>query len=243
MLPAAGFTVAILALTVVVILLARASESRLTPDPDGGAWLDEDVRLGITELYVNVLASQLLVAVGVVGLLWVAGFVHVALRPVDLGMIEPISSGIILGILLYLANQGSVHVLDRFGIGYSEALRASLAPTTARGWIGLFVVVLPTIAIAEELLFRAALIGGLAASTGVSPWLFVVLSSACFALGHGIQGAGGVAVTGVLGGVLGVAYVISGSFLLVVVAHYVINALEFAINEGLDIEGIPGTGG
>jgi membrane protease YdiL (CAAX protease family) len=43
----------------------------------------------------------------------------------------------------------------------------------------------------------------------------------------------GVVVTGVLGFVLAAAFVLTGSLLAVVVAHYLVNALEFVVHEGL----------
>jgi membrane protease YdiL (CAAX protease family) len=52
-----------------------------------------------------------------------------------------------------------------------------------------------------------------------------------FALGHGAQGPAGVAATGVLGFVLAAAFVLTGSLLVVVVAHYLVNALEFVVHE------------
>jgi membrane protease YdiL (CAAX protease family) len=95
----------------------------------------------------------------------------------------------------------------------------------------LLVVVLPLVAGFEELLFRAALVGGLAAGFGVSPWPLAVLSSAAFALGHGAQGRVGMVVTGVLGFALAALFVVTESLPAVVVAHYLVNALEFAVNE------------
>jgi uncharacterized membrane protein len=42
--------------------------------------------------------------------------------------------------------------------------------------------------------------------------------------------------------VLGAAYVLTGSLLAVVVAHYLVNALEFVVHEGLGIEWVPSAG-
>jgi membrane protease YdiL (CAAX protease family) len=92
-------------------------------------------------------------------------------------------------------------------------------------------VVLPLIAVFEEFLFRGVLVGAFAVGFGVSPWLLAVLSSIAFALGHGAQGTTGVAVTGALGFVLAAAFVVTGSLLVVVVAHYLVNALEFLVHE------------
>lgn len=144
--------------------------------------------------------------------------------------------GLALGTALAGANALLAANLGRFGIEHSEALREALAPEAPLGWATLLLLILPIVAIFEELLFRAVLVGGAAAATGASPWLFVVLSSIAFALGHGIQGRGGLLVTGLLGGVLAVAFVVTNSLLLVVLAHYVVNAVEFVLKEWLDVD-------
>jgi membrane protease YdiL (CAAX protease family) len=90
---------------------------------------------------------------------------------------------------------------------------------------------LPLIAGFEEFLFRGVLVGALSTGFGLSPWALAVASSAAFALGHGAQGPAGVVVTGTLGFVLAAAFVLTGSLLVVVVAHYLVNALEFLVHE------------
>lgn len=151
--------------------------------------------------------------------------------------------GVGLGLALYVFNQLGAGVGNRVGIDSSTALREALAPASAEGWAGLLGVVLPVVAIFEELLFRGVLVGGLLVAgveTGitVSPWLLVIGSSIAFALGHGAQGRGGIVVTGGLGAVLGVAFVLTWSLPLVIVAHYVVNAVEFVIHEGFGTDWI-----
>jgi len=73
----------------------------------------------------------------------------------------------------------------------------------------------------------------------VSPWVMAVVASGAFALGHGAQGRLGMVVTGALGLVLAAAFVVTGSLLTVIVAHYLVNALEFVVHEGLGIEWPP----
>jgi membrane protease YdiL (CAAX protease family) len=116
-----------------------------------------------------------------------------------------------------------------------ESLRELLAPDTRLGWVVLLFVVLPIVAGFEEFLFRGALIGVVAVGFDVSPWLLAALSSVAFALGHGAQGPGGILVTGLLGFALAVTFVLTGSLLAVIVAHYLVNALEFVVHEGLDL--------
>lgn len=216
-----------------VVVLAKASSERLEPIP-GGARIDDEQTLSTTALYLNVVLSQALVGIFVLAVIWLTSVSRGAI-----GVTEPVweptllvVGGIGLGIVLAVGNELSVHLLDRLDISYSDALRSSLAPSSRMGWVLLLLVVLPVIAFVEELLFRAALIGGLAEATGLAPWLLVVGSSVVFAIGHGLQGPGGILVTGALGLVLGGAFVVSESLLLVFVAHYVVNALEFLLHEG-----------
>lgn len=144
--------------------------------------------------------------------------------------------GTAAGLVLYTANEVGAALAKRTGIDHSDELREMLAPETVRGWLVLLLAVLPLIALFEELLFRAALIGVLWTGFGVSPWLLAVVSSIAFALGHGIQGTAGIVVTGLLGFVLAALFIWSGSLLVVVVAHYLINAFEFVVHEGFEIE-------
>ncbi|WP_049922795.1 CPBP family intramembrane glutamic endopeptidase [Halopiger djelfimassiliensis] len=144
--------------------------------------------------------------------------------------------GTAVGTVLYVGNEIGAAVATRFGFDHDEQLRELLAPESAGGWLVLVGVVLPIIAVFEELLFRAALIGAIATGFGVSPAVLAVVSSVAFALGHGMQGSVGIVVTGLLGLVLAAVFIVTGSFLVVVVAHYVINALEFVVHEGFDFE-------
>ncbi len=162
-------------------------------------------------------------AFGVTGDPWVGGFPAVAL-------------GVGFGLALWGANEVAASLADAVGGSYDEALRELLAPDTRRGWIVLLGGVLPVIAFVEEFIFRAAVVGVPAAGFGVSPWALAVVSSSAFAVGHGAQGRVGVAVTGGLGFVLATGYIVSGSLLVVVVAHYLVNALEFLVHEWLGLE-------
>ena len=147
-----------------------------------------------------------------------------------------VAVGIAFGVVLWIGNELSTTLADAVGASYDERVRELLAPESTRGWVALFGGVLPLIAVAEELLFRAALIGVPAAGFDVNVWILAALSSVAFALGHGAQGRVGIVVTGALGFVLAAGYVVTGSLLVVVVAHYVINALEFFVHEFLGVE-------
>ena len=147
-----------------------------------------------------------------------------------------LGAGVALGVGLYVANEVGAAGADAMGVEYDERLRSLLAPDSAGGWVVLLFLVLPVVAGVEEFIFRAAVIGATSAGFGTSPWALAVVSSVAFALGHGAQGRMGVLVTGGLGLVLAAAFVLTGSFLVVFVAHYLVNALEFVVHELLGIE-------
>ncbi|PSP55729.1 CPBP family intramembrane metalloprotease [Halobacteriales archaeon QS_1_67_19] len=191
-------------------------------------------------LLANVALSQGLFGAVLVGATWLAEIPPAALGvrlgdPWNVGL-PAVAFGAGFGAALYVGNELSTVIADATGVEYSEGLRESLAPDTLRGWAILLGGVLPVIAVFEELLFRAALVGAFAAGFGLSPWLLAALSTVAFAIGHGAQGPGGIAVTGLLGFALAAGFVLTESLLVVIVAHYVVNALEFGVHEGLGIE-------
>ena len=210
-------------------------------EPDGSSPAAEMSTLG---LLANVAASHGLFAVLLLAGIWLTGVPWSALGVTD----DPLSTGplalavgLALGVGLALANAFAAGLAKAFDADPSEELRSLLAPETRTGWAVLLLVVLPVIAGFEELLFRAALIGALSVGFEISPWLLAVLSSVAFALGHGAQGTLGIVVTGLLGFALAVAFVLTGSLLVVVVAHYVVNAAEFVVVEGLGWEPFEGS--
>ena len=210
-----------------------AGEQSVDPAAVDASVSHPSAQLSTPALLANVAISQGVFAVLVVVMAWYTeipawafGLARETLSLVAVG------TGLVVGVGLFLLNEVGAAVGRRRGFAAPTELRAALAPDTAAGWVLLFVVVLPIIAGFEELLFRGALIGVAAAGTGLPPWLLVVGSSVAFALGHGAQGRLGIVVTGLLGAGLGVVFVLTGSLLVVVVAHYVVNALEFLVHEG-----------
>lgn len=185
-------------------------------------------------LLANVAISQALLG-GFLGL----GAWYAEIPPGALGLSladvpTKIGLGVALGVTLYVVNRVGSSVSKQFGLVPDEELRESLTPRSLVGWVLLFAVALPLIAGFEEFLFRGALIGAVAAGFDVSPWLMASLSSVTFGLGHGAQGRLGIIVTGLLGFVLAAAFVLTGSLLVVIVAHYLVNALEFVGHEVFD---------
>jgi membrane protease YdiL (CAAX protease family) len=204
-------------------------------------WDEEPIQPQPYELTTAALLANVAVTQGLFGAIVAAAAWYFEIPATALGLAggplvvggPAIGLGVVFGVLLWTGNEMSATIADAVGAGYDESLREMLAPDSVGGWAVLLVVILPIIAVVEELIFRAALIGVPAAGFGVSPWALAIFSSAMFALGHGAQGRVGIAVTGGLGFVLAGGYILSGSLLIVVVAHYLVNALEFVVHEGL----------
>ncbi|MFB6235347.1 MAG: type II CAAX prenyl endopeptidase Rce1 family protein [Halopenitus sp.] len=184
-------------------------------------------------LLVNVLFSQGIFLAALAGLAWwtevPASAFGLTLATLDA---SAVAVGLVAGVVLYAGNEVAARLGERFGFAAPEALRSAMAPTDRAEWALLLLAVLPTIAVFEELLFRGALVGVLSVGFGIDPWLLVVASSAVFGLGHGAQGRLGILVTAGLGLVLGAVFVMTGNLFVVILAHYVINALEFVVQEG-----------
>jgi len=179
-----------------------------------------------SELLLQTTFSQVIVGALLVVAVWAARVPADALGvavSVDLTAV-----GFAVGLALVAGNEAAMRGLDAAGMGYDDALREALMPADTGGWLVLFAVALPVVAGVEELLFRGVLVGALAAGFGVSPWALAAASSVAFGAAHTAQGATGVLVTTLLGFALAAAYVLTGSLLVVVVAHYVVNAVEFA---------------
>ncbi|ESP88296.1 CPBP family intramembrane glutamic endopeptidase [Candidatus Halobonum tyrrellensis] len=182
-------------------------------------------------LLLNVLLSQGLFATLLVFAAWWTRLPATALGLDPAVSPRLLAAGVGLGVALWVGNYLAGRLGERAGVDAAEGFRAALAPDSAREWALLLFAVLPLVALFEEFLFRAALVGALSAGFPVSPWLLAVGSSVAFALGHGAQGRVGMAVTGVLGFALAAGFVLTGSLAVVVVAHYLVNALEFVVHE------------
>ncbi|MFC7098206.1 CPBP family intramembrane glutamic endopeptidase [Halobaculum marinum] len=203
-------------------------------------------REAVTAMSAGTLLANVAISQGTFGALLVAAAVWASVPADALGLVPLVTPatlalGVALGVALWLASEAGGRLAERWGVAVNEEMRGALAPRSRVGWAVLLLAVLPTVALFEEFLFRAVLVGAFstaAAATGVpaSPWLLAALSSVAFALGHGAQGRAGVVATGTLGFVLAAAFLLSGSFALVAVAHYLVNALTFVIHEGLGVD-------
>jgi membrane protease YdiL (CAAX protease family) len=87
-----------------------------------------------------------------------------------------------------------------------------------------FAGVAVTAGVCEETLYRGVLLGLLSAlAPGLSPAGLALVSAAAFALAHSYQGVLGMLATAVLGGCLAVLYLGSGSLLLPVLYHLLVD--------------------
>jgi len=210
------------------------TESR-TADRPFAPGSTREIELSTPLLLANVALSQGVFAVLLVTMAW---YTEIPARAFGLAAESVTLGGVVTGVAVgagfYVLNEAGAALGRRRGLSTPTGLREALAPETAAGWTVLLIVVLPIIAGFEELLFRGALIGVVHAGFGVPEWLLVVGSSVAFGLGHGAQGRLGIIVTGLLGVGLASVFVLTGSLLVVIVAHYVINALEFVVHEGVD---------
>lgn len=214
-----------------------AANRRPVPRSDVAGYVDA-TPVTTRALLVNVVLTQGFFAVVLVAAALYAGIPGAALGvdSTTAYALVGLAVGIPAGGILYVASEVGSGLAMRYDVDHSEALREMLAPQRPGEWVFLLVVVLPTIAIFEEVLFRAAMIGAMEAGFGIDVWVLAVGSSVLFAVGHGIQGTAGVVVTGVLGFVLAALFVLTESLLVVIVAHYVINALEFVVHEGFEFD-------
>lgn len=249
----AAFALATVVLTAVLLFLTRRSQSvlrevSLDDASDAAGGVDADERsarptLTTTLLLANVAGSQAVALSALVAVAWWTE-VPAAAFGVAAGPVVPaVGLGLLAGVGLYAGSEAAAALGARAGTAAPERLREAMAPTDARDWVLLLAVVLPVVAVFEEALFRGALVGAFAVGFGIDPWLLVVPASVAFGLGHGAQGRLGIAVTGVLGVVLAALFVRTGSLLVVVVAHYVVNATEFVVREGLGVDPLAAVSG
>ncbi len=99
----------------------------------------------------------------------------------------------------------------------------ALLPRTA-GERRLFTLVGLTAGVCEEWLYRAFFLAVVAALAGGPPgWVLVLVAAVAFGVAHAYQGIGGIVLTGVLGGVLAALYLSTGSLLVPVLLHAVID--------------------
>ncbi|MDR5656780.1 CPBP family intramembrane glutamic endopeptidase [Halodesulfurarchaeum sp. HSR-GB] len=204
------FVVFAVLLTAAVAVLARRSAQLL----------DESIEVGRVALYANLAATQALL----LGAVWLLlTWTNVPVETLGVTDRPTILALVALTVALVALNEGASNLTA----DTDNPLRALLTPERPLEWLVLAGIVLPVIVISEEVLFRGVLIGGLAAGTGIHPAVLIVGSGLLFGLAHTAQGRLGMLVASTLGVALGVAFWLSGSLWLVILAHYLVDLVEF----------------
>ncbi|HET9496291.1 MAG TPA: CPBP family intramembrane glutamic endopeptidase [Chloroflexia bacterium] len=139
--------------------------------------------------------------------------------------LRDVGLGIIVGLLTQLvANSVTLLAIKRLGKEiYSPVVMRNIMPRTRAEWV-LVPAALALAVLLEELLFRSLLVGALGQSLPV--WLLAAVFAAVFGLMHSPQGSLGIIMTGIMGFWLSALFIWSGSLLLPLTAHYVINLLQ-----------------
>jgi membrane protease YdiL (CAAX protease family) len=208
-------------------VLHRRFEGRLRSDPRARRSFYR--RLLVLEWGLAALAFVIWLASGVgpaaVGLSWPRqwpGPVTWLLVFLVLGFVLASTRALRSGALLEMASSARRPGEGRHAEEPGHATLAVL-PRTA-GERRLFTVVGVTAGVCEEWLYRGFFLAVVAASTGGLPvWALVAVAAVAFGLAHAYQGPAGIVGTGVLGGGMAVMYLQTGSLLLPVVLHALID--------------------
>lgn len=147
---------------------------------------------------------------------WASGFTFATLR------LESLSNGSLMGWIAVATLAGIAVPLIWERVSSSETpLLRHLLPRTSSEKL-LFVVVSASAGMCEELVFRGFLLATLTPPTG-SIWAAVAVSSALFGVMHAYQSATGALRAGIMGAILAVPVVLTGSILPSIFAHFLID--------------------
>lgn len=202
-------------------VLHRRFEAGLGRDPHARIWLYQ--RLLVLEWgLVALVAGVVLVAPSV-------GWQELGLRLPDRTP-SPVAVALVVLVLAFLVlstravRASARRAPDRAALVASAARSiTALVPRTPleRRWFGLVAV---TAGLCEELLYRGFLLAVVAAiAPGVPDLALVAIGGVTFGLAHLYQGAGGVLATSVLGAILTLLYVGTGTVLVPMLLHAAID--------------------
>jgi len=174
----------------------------------------------------------LLVEWGVSLLAWVAfrsqlfftwpGANHTVLQKVGLSFVVGLVSASVVVLLLQVFVTRLNQKLHKKVLAVFKRI-AFILPLSReeRAW---FLLVSLTAGICEEILYRGYLIQYLAGAPMHNEiWIAIGISSLAFGLAHGYQGIGGIVGTGILGAVMAVIFVVTGSLWLPITLHAIID--------------------
>jgi CAAX protease family protein len=147
------------------------------------------------------------------------------------GMIAGLATGILLGLVGFIvlrlrANRRAAPAAapDAPKPWYRKLMPDfdALIPVTSRERV-LFAAVAISAGICEEVVFRGWLLGTLHATAGLSGTALILAAAAIFGLAHIYQRITGVVLTGILGALFCVLYVATGSLLVPILLHILID--------------------
>lgn len=204
-------------------VLHRRFEAAVGVAPGARRWLYGRLLLLEWGLVAIVVAVSL-VAAGV-------GWSELGLRwPDRVGFISGLVAVVIFAVTVLSVRALRAGVLREAG-SESAALRSvgSLLPRTEPER-RLFAAVALTAGIAEEVVYRGFGIAVLAALLPSLPWwCLVLIAGAAFGLAHAYQGIAGIVTTGLLGSVLAAVYLDTGSLLVPIALHAMIDLRFLAV--------------
>lgn len=177
--------------------------------------------------------------------LWIGAFAAMALLPFEtwwnapagmrsltgavssdfmLAVVPALALGIMLPLLLAFFNHGMRQKI------FAQLAEVDYLLPQSRREIAMFAGVSVTAGICEEVLYRGFLFAYLqAAPWGLDPLTTLLASSAMFGIAHLGQGVKGVLLTGMIGVFLGYLYIATGSLLVPIVVHILIDLRATAL--------------
>ena len=194
---------------VLSILTARRPELRFVPRID---------------LYFSAVISQWILGVMALALLWLhdSGFSQAGFRVLPPGRFWAWTAGLSLGTLAVVT---LMMILESRGLWPSDSdLVEILIPRTPQEKLLALVLVAPTAAFCEELLYRGFLFPRLWGWTDSLAWALVI-SALGFGLAHAYQGFHGMVRSALLGALLTVPLIRTGSLFPSIASHFVIDAV------------------
>jgi membrane protease YdiL (CAAX protease family) len=147
----------------------------------------------------------------------------------DVGLVWPghggaVATGFALGVCAVFVSQG-LALRRRVARGAELPDRASMAPllpfTTGERWVAGLVAV--TAGVCEEVVFRGVLPATGVAVFGLTPLVAMALSLVAFGLAHAYRGLPGIAAALLLGLVFAALYAMTGSLLIAIAVHALID--------------------
>ena len=153
----------------------------------------------------------------------------------DLGLVLPDAQGALIGVAVILLVSGFFcytwwRVTQLSAEARSETLESMgylkhMLPSTdpeLRMSLGASL----TAGVVEEILYRGYVLWCL--SLYMPIWIAAGLSSVAFGVAHAYQGLSGVIKTGVVGFVFAAVYLVTGSLIIVMILHFLVDALQMA---------------